>query len=277
MQLKNLIFAFILIFLFFITSCGKISTKREIERYREINPLEQVTVNLNRGDVEIVGWSRDFVEIEIKRMIFSGLANDINLITIDFLKDAKNFLINGNVPARVNGSVFMRIYLPFMLLKANLNLGASNLSMTKFFGNSDIVNSEGSIFVDFYGTFLRVYSSKGAVDVNVKSSLPVDISAVTEKSDIKINISEIGRASFLDVKSSEGDILLNLFTKIEHELFATSRNKNIAINYKLNNLKVIDGEISYLSGKLGSLKSPFDYAKIYLSNVAGKIIVNQAK
>jgi len=272
----RLILFYLLLILFF--NCSKIpnfNLKILNEKYREISPVDLLNINSNKGDIEIIGWAKDTIEISIKKYLFSGIQNDINLISISFLKEEKQLSVNTVIPARVDGKIDMKIYVPFILLKINLHSNKGDINISKYLGNLDIFNNNGSISIDFQGNLLRINSNDSKIDLNIKSNNSSDIVINNEDGNIKVNVSEIGNRSYLDIKSVNGNILLNLQNQINHDLFVLNENKNINLNYKLKNYKFIEGTTNYLYGTKNIINNNFNNLKIYIKNINGKININQ--
>lgn len=272
----KLLFLNLLIFLFF--SCSKIPSfnlKILNEKYREISPVDLLNINSTKGNIEIIGWAKDTIEISTKKYLFSGLSNDINLMSINFVKEDKALSVNTVIPARVDGKIDLKFYVPFILLKININSNICDINISKYLGNLDILNNNGSIFVDFQGNLLRINSNNSKIDLNIKSSNSSDMIINNEDGNIKVNVIEIGSKSYLDIKSVNGNILLNLQNKINHDLFLLNENKNINLNYKLKNYKFIEGTTNYLYGTKNLINNNLNNLKIYIKNINGKININQ--
>ncbi|MBN2544861.1 MAG: hypothetical protein JXB50_03625 [Spirochaetes bacterium] len=271
-------FIIIYLFLIFFFNCSKItnfSVKTLNEKYREITPVDLLYINSNKGDIEIIGWAKDTIEIRTKKYLYTGLANDINLMSIKFLKEGKKISVDSVIPARVDGKIDIKFYIPFILLKIFIDSNIGNINISNYLGNLDITNNNGSIQIDFQGNFLRINSNDSKIDLNIKSYSSSDMIINNEDGNIKINVSEIGNKSYLDIKSINGNILLNLQNKINHDLVVLNENKNIDINYKLRNYNFIEGTTNYLYGTKNILNNNLNNLKIYIKNINGKIIVNE--
>lgn len=272
--MKKLFYFIVVMILLF--SCKKSVKKTEFERYREINPVKELLVKLNKCDIEIVGYHKDFIEIDVKKTLYSGISSDIKLISIEFLKDNETFIINANVPARVDGNLYLKIFVPFILFKIELNSENSNVIVGKFPGNIFIKNERGEISVDFYGSILRLSTITGNININLKSSDNIDAIIQNDEGNIKVNLYQVGEVSFIDIINKKGNTNLNLFKNIEHDLIISARSKqDVLINYDLN-LEYIDGIPSFIKGSTYN-NSLINHTKIFVSTTYGKINISRGR
>lgn len=261
-----------IIFILFLFSCNLplIQNKVEIEKYRDINNASGIKINSLNGNVEIIGWSKNYIEINAKKILLSGLPNDIKLMKVIFEKKDNDFIIETKIPARVHGEIELKIYIPFMILKLYLNTNNSNISIIKYLGIIELINNSGNINIDFQGELLRINSNNSKINLNIKSKISSDIVVNNEDGNIKLNLFEIGKKSFIDLKSKNGNIFLNISGKIPHEVFIINKNKYIMSNYKLSSRRYLEGAFTYLYGK----KDGNDI-KFFISNINGKINLQQ--
>ena len=110
MKTKIIIFLFI-----FIISCKFLSFKKRVvnEKYREKTNIKILKIDSIDGNIDIIGWAHDSVEIGTQKEIFSGLSTDLNLMDTLFEKNERELYIKTKIPTRINGKIDLKIYLPY--------------------------------------------------------------------------------------------------------------------------------------------------------------------
>lgn len=262
-----------ILLILFIFSCGKVDfgSKNEVNlKYREKNPIEVIKVDSLNGDTEIIGWAKDFIEINTTKILLSGFNQDLNLMDTLFSVDGNELQVKTKIPARVDGKINLKIYVPFILLKAYIYSKNGNMSINKFLGDAEIANKNGNIHVVFQGNILRIDSYKTNVDLYVKSYNSSDIVINNEEGNIKVNIETVSKYSYLDIKSLNGDVSINTSEDIEHKLIAVSKNDQISLKYNLTDLISSQKTYYLLSGQKGVNSN----LTIDIFNENGKIILD---
>lgn len=265
----------LIIFLFLLLiSCKFLKLKPKIVniKYREKNPIEILNIHSLDGDIDIIGWAKDLIEIDTKKTIFSGLANDLNLMDTMFEVHEKELIIKIKKPVRIDGKIDLKIYIPYILLKIYIDSKQGDIIINKYLGDVEIKNIEGNINFDFQGNILRIKSYKSKININVASYNSCDMIINNEEGDIKINIDAIGKSSYLDVKSINSNINLNIVDNIDHKLFIYNENKKTNIYYDLDEKSLINEANNYLTGKKG--KNYKDFI-LNISNINGKILLQE--
>ena len=118
--MKKIIF---LISILLILSCNISFLKKNKPvqtKYREKNPIEILKIESINGNIDLIGWSNNLIEIETNEIITSGFNNDIKLLDTLFIRDNNELCITTKIPERVKGLINLKIFIPFMLLKNKL-------------------------------------------------------------------------------------------------------------------------------------------------------------
>lgn len=220
-------------------------------KYREKNPIEVIKIDSMYGDIEISGWARDFIEINTNKILNSGFSQDIDLMDTLFNLNGNELQVKTKIPARVEGKINLKIYIPFILEKLYINSEKGDIYINKFIGDAEITNYKGNINYLFQGSILRVNSYKTDINLYVRSYNSSDIVINNEEGTTNVNIETVAKHSFLDIKSSNGDI--NLFTAfdIDHTLTVFNKNDKINLRYDIFDKILIEKEYAILNGKRG--------------------------
>ena len=266
----------LLVVAFFSCSDNFLKRKELDIKYREKTPVESIRIDSLNGNIEIIGWSKDFIEINTKKKIISGLPTDVNLIdTVFFLDEEYNELnIKTKIPARINARIDLKIYIPFILLKIYLNSQRGNININKFLGDLELVCSNGVSSIDFQGNILRINSYKSKINLNLSSYNSCDIILNNEDGEINSFIYTIGNNSYLDIKSLNTNVSLFISEEIDHKLMIKNRNKGINIKYKLDNYQTLEGTYTSVSGNYGK---NYNGLTIDINNENGKTNLQQIK
>jgi hypothetical protein len=251
------------------TGClGNINNKVINIKYREKNAVEVIRIDSENGDVELIGWSKDSIEINTRKVLYSGFNTDQNLMDTVFDKTENELNIRTKIPARVDGKIDLKVYVPYVLTKMYVNTRKGDITIEKALGDLEVTNSNGDCNISFQGNILRINSYRSRVNLDIKSYNSSDIVINNEEGDTKIEIETIGRDSYMDVKSLNGDVVIAISEEIDHELVATSNGRRITARYKLDNMSQIDGAYTSLSGSRG--KTPGNFT-LDITNENGKI------
>jgi hypothetical protein len=243
-------------------------------KYREKNPLESIRVNSLKGDVDITGWSKDFVEIDTNKKIFTGLASDINLMDTVFYFDEvyKELNIKTKIPTRINGSIDIKIFVPFTLLKLYINSGEGDVTVNKHLGDIELVSSSGNNDIDFQGNILRINSYKTKTFLKVLSYSSSDIIINSEEGSLNSYIYSVGDASYLDIATLNVTVNLSISQDIDHKLIVKNKSKGINVKYDLDDPNSIQGTYNIFTGNYGKKYQEFI---IDINSEGGAIDVSQ--
>ncbi|HNZ26193.1 MAG TPA: hypothetical protein PK385_06580 [Spirochaetota bacterium] len=262
--------------IFLLTSCSKnLMFNRQVNiKYREKNPLESIRVNSLKGDVDITGWSKDFVEIDTNKKIFTGLASDINLMDTVFYFDEvyKELNIKTKIPTRINGSIDIKIFVPFTLLKLYINSGEGDVTVNKHLGDIELVSSSGNNDIDFQGNILRINSYKTKTFLKVLSYSSSDIIINSEEGSLNSYIYSVGDASYLDIATLNVTVNLSISQDIDHKLIVKNKSKGINVKYDLDDPNSIQGTYNIFTGNYGKKYQEFI---IDINSEGGAIDVSQ--
>jgi hypothetical protein len=255
-------------------SCSGQKSNREVDiKYREKTPVEILKIDSTFGNVEITGWSNDFIEINTKKILISGLGQDLDLMDTIFEKNDNQMNIKTKIPARVDGKIHLKINIPFILMKLYINSKDGNIVIGKYLGDVELTNNNGNIKLDFQGGILRIDAKKSEVYVNVNSFNSTDIVINNEESPVNLNIESVGKSSYLDVKSLNGDINFVISSDIDHKIMATNKGKKINFKYDIYDKTSSEGTLSFISGKRGRNFNDFT---VDISNENGRINISSA-
>jgi len=263
----------LLSFLFF--SCGKIgcAPNKEVNvKYREKNPIETLKIDSLKGNVEVIGWAKDFIEINTNKVLVSGFNQDVNLMDTLFNIDEAELQVKTKIPTRVDGKINLKIYVPFVLLKLYVTSINGDININKFLGDVEITNRDGNINAVFQGGILRMDCYQTNINLYVKSYNSTDIVINNENGKTDIDIESVDKHSFLDIKSLNGDITLNSSFDIDHKITAVDKNDKIFLRYELEDKLFIRKEYNILTGRKGDNIN----LTVDIFNENGKINLNLA-
>ncbi len=236
-------------------------------KYRENNPIEILKIDSTNGNIDIIGWQNNIIEIESEKAISSGFQNDINLLDTFFTKNNNELNISTKIPERVMGIINLKIFVPFMLLKIYINSQTGNININKFLGDIELYQNRGNTNITFYGNILRLNTENSKLNLNINSYNSSDIVIINKDGNTRVKINEIGYSSFVDIKSLNGDIDFSISDHISYQFSVINQNKiNISYDYKKITSKF--GKYNYISGvsNKNKLKCIID-----ISNMIGKI------
>ncbi|OHD12386.1 MAG: hypothetical protein A2086_10010 [Spirochaetes bacterium GWD1_27_9] len=256
--------------IFIFSSCSSNMVKNRVVnvKYREKSPVEIIKISSVNGNIDIIGWSKDFVEINTEKLLISGFLQDLNLLDTLFEKEDNTLNIKTKIPARIEGKINLKIYVPFILLKIYIDSKSGNIGINKYLGDVELTNKNGNINIIFEGSILRIDSYKSRINLYIKSYNSTDVVVNNEDGLTDINVETIGKSSYLDVKSFESDINIAIFKDIDHKLMLTNKNGTIDVKYNIFEKNTIEGTHNSISGKKGN---GYNNLTIDVSNENGKI------
>jgi hypothetical protein len=261
---------FFVLFIFFI--CISCFQKKSISiKYREKNQINIVKINSSNGDLNVSGWSKDSIEIITKKRIISGLPTDLKNINTKFKIEDKVFIINTEIPARINGKIDLDVYLPYTILKIIINSENDNIKIKNILSDIELSNNSGNVELDFAGNFLRINTISSYLEIKINTEETADLIINNEKGETSCLVNTIGDNSYLDINSISGNINLKINNTLDHNLCVFNKAKMLNINYNLNKELFITGNYSYLTGSVGNNKN----INFYISNTNGNIIIQR--
>lgn len=269
------------IFLLFINTLLILSCKISIlqknkpitTKYREKNPIEILKIESLNGNIDLIGWSNNLIEIETNKLITSGFKNDIKLLDTLFIKNEKELTITTKIPERVKGIINLKIYIPYMLLKIYISSQKGDINISKYLGDIEIKQIRGNANINFYGNILRLESEKSKINLNIWSFNSSDIIIINKDGNTKVKVDEIGYSSFIDIKSINGDIDFSISDETSCQFTAINQNK-ININFEFNEVSSLKNKYNYITGT--KLKNK-NKCLFEISNLNGKINLRDFK
>jgi len=162
---------YILIILLTFISCINNSSKTiEIsDKYREKNLVNSMEMELNKGNIEILGWSQNFIEIDIKKRLYSGLNNDLSFITTDIQRKDYKVTVKTKIPPIIDGDIDLKIFVPYNLSFIFINCNDGKININDFLGDLNIINVKTDMDINFYGSILRIDSYSSNVNLNIRN------------------------------------------------------------------------------------------------------------
>jgi len=271
--MKHIFYIFIIILI--ITSCDSNFLKnREVNiKYREKNPIESIKIDSTLGNIDIIGWENDFIEVNTKKILDSGLLQDINLMETIFEKNNLELIIKTKIPARIDGKINLKISVPFVLSKIYLNSKKGNINISKYLGDIELINKFGNINVLFQGNLLRINSYKSKLTLDIKTFNSSDIIVNNESGNSLINLENVGKCSFLDAKSVNGDLNIFISKNLDHKIVVNNNNKNTNLKYSLIKKVYTNGTNESIFGTKGKY---FKDLIIYVNNDSGQVDLSLA-
>jgi hypothetical protein len=268
MKIKILFF---LILVLFSCKVADLKNKTFSVKYREKNQIEILNLESSAGNITISGWAEDFIEIEAKKVLFSGLKSDLDLMDTVFENNNKELSIKAKIPARISGKIDFNIFIPYIILKANIKSENGSITVDNYLGDLELYGNNSEIDLNFQGNILRVYSARSRLDLNVRSFNSTDIIIYNENGSIKSVIEETAVPSYFDIKSVNCEINLLLNQKINHFLYAINKNKKIYYNsYASNDKLYTEGTYNCLISRKGRQT---DNLNLLISNSDKKVSI----
>lgn len=270
--MKKLNIVFVISVYFLILFSCRVPEKITTSKYREKNDVDILKVESVHGDVTINGWANDFIEINTKKVLESGLITDLNLMKIMFENDGKTLLIRSKIPARISGSINFEIYVPYILHKIYIVSNNNTVYINEFLGDIDLKNNNCEIDVQFYGQILRVNSDNSKINLDIKSTNTSDIVINTKKSKLFVNFESHIQPLITDIISLNSDIVMNISKNISHKFFIINKNNKITVNYDIIKDVYIENEYTCLIGYRGN---DSHILNLNISNTNGKILLKE--
>lgn len=215
-------------------------------KYREKDQIDVLKVNASFGDIGIIGWSKNFIEIKSIKKLISGFPTDRYLLETNFIKNNNELTINAKIPSRVKGTINLVIYIPVTLYKVYVSSQNGIISIDKYLGDIELVNETGDININYYGSILRITTNSARIYLNIFSQNSTDIVINNENGNNYINLANTAPSSFFDINSVNGNIDLIIPENIRHNLNIITKNNNYYSYYEFDKNSSITESYNYL-------------------------------
>ncbi len=248
------IYAVIVLLMTFLIGCSNNNTVKieKTIKYREKNAVSSVSLDNIKGNVHVIGWGEDFIEINTNKKLMFGLQSDMNLFDTVFFRDNSNeLIIRTKIPARLNARIDMTIYVPFVLPEISIRQESGNITVEKYLGDLNIVSESGNHHITFMGQMLRMNCHKSHVDLDILSYRPADIVLIGDDGEYNMRMIKAAEQTYLDVSGQQTNINLNISENISHTLFLKSSEKRIHLRYKPDDMQIFNGTNMAISGTVG--------------------------
>ncbi len=273
MKKKFLLIIAVYLILIFNSSCFFISpevTTQEI-KFRERNETDELKIISPAGNITIHGWFKDIIDINTTKRLNSGFEVDLDLMQTITEKRENSLTIINRIPARVDGSIDMEIFVPFYLFKIYIDSMNGDISIEDYLGDIELTHNNGKIKFVFMGNLLRVNTYKSDSDITVRSYNACDMIINKEDGDLNMTIEAVSSPSFLDIKTLNGDVSLFISPDCDHRLFLKNLERDIKINYDLS---ILFAAAQSKTIKLGRRGDDIENLSIDISTKNGKTILN---
>jgi len=231
-------------------------------KYREKNLVNSIEVELNKGNIEILGWSQNFIEIDTKKILYSGLNNDLLFITTDIDRKDYKIIIKTKIPPSINGSINLKISVPYNLSFIFINCNNGKININDFLGDLSIINVETDMDINFYGSILRIDSYSSNVNLNIKNLDNTDAIIKNDRGNLFLIIDALENKSFLDLETLSGKTNLYIDKNISHTIQLVNIDGKYDFQYEIKNQKTINSSYTMFSASYGLGKG----LKIYIAN-----------
>ena len=244
-------------------------------KYRERNAVSSISLDNIKGNVRIIGWGEDFIEINTTKRLMFGLQSDLNLFDTVFFRDNSNeLIIRAKIPARLNARIDLVIYVPFVLSEISISQEVGNISVEKYLGSLNITSESGSHRIEFMGQMLRMNCSKSHVDLDIVGYRPADIVLSGDGGEYNMRIAKVVGQTYIDVSGHQTNVGINISDQISHSLFLKSNEKRIHLRYKPDDMQIFSGTNMAIRGSVGD--TPQDCI-IDVNANGGRIIMQRGK
>lgn len=248
------IYVAIVLLMTFLIGCSNNNTVKieKTIKYREKNAVSSVSLDNIKGNVHVIGWGEDFIEINTNKKLMFGLQSDMNLFDTVFFRDNSNeLIIRTKIPARLNARIDMTIYVPFVLPEISIRQESGNITVEKYLGNLNIVSESGNHHITFMGQMLRMNCHKSHVVLDILSYRPADIVLIGDDGEYNMRMIKAAEQTYLDVSGQQTNVNLNISENISHTLFLKSSEKRIHLRYKPDDMQIFNGTNMAISGTVG--------------------------
>ena len=263
-KIETKLFYFIFIILLIFTSCINNSNKtiETSDKYREKNLINSIDIELNKGNIQILGWSQNFIEINTKKILYSGLNNDLSFITTDINRKDYRMVIKTKIPPSIDGDIDLKIFVPYNLSFISINCSNGKININDFLGDLSIITVKTDMDINFHGSILKIDSYSSNVNLNIKNVDNVDVVIKNNNGNFVLLIDSLGGESFLDLETLSGKIDVYMNKSISHTIQLINIDGVYNFQYELENQKIIHSQHTMFSASYGKNEE----LKIYTTN-----------
>lgn len=273
MPKKRLPILLLITCLFGVTMLGSGCASQDVKVFAKTFPVEPGTilqVYNNKGDIDISGWDRDYVEVALKDTDWwtSILKGFVKEPTID-VTTAKEFIIrtpnstglSGYIPTRY------RISVPKGMLVTHVETSVGQINVDNVSGDVDAQTSTGEIQIHKVNGFVKAITGNGKIDITEVGGL---YEARNDRGEISVEVSAI--RDNLEIRSSLGSITVSLSPNIAAQLEASTSNGKVT--YTDLPLTVSESSNTRVAGRFGEV-SGAGIGRIKIENSTGSIILKK--
>ena len=239
----------------FLIGCSNQNTTKieKTIKYRERNIVSSISLDNIKGNVHIIGWGEDFIEINTTKRLMFGIQSDMNLFDTVFFRDNSNeLIIRTKIPARLNAKIDLVIYVPFVLSEISVSQESGNITVEKYLGSLNITAESGSHHIEFMGSMLRMNCHKSHVDLDIVGYRPADIVLIGDEGEYNVRMMKAAEQTYLDVSGHQTNVGISINENISHTLFLKSSEKRIHLKYKTDDMQIFSGANMAISGTVGN-------------------------
>ena len=261
----------------FLIGCSNQNTAmiEKTIKYRERNVVSSVSLDNIKGNVRIVGWGEDFIEINTNKKLMFGLPSDMNLFDTVFFRDNSNeLIIQTKIPARLSARIDLTIYVPFVLTEISISQESGNISVEKYLGSLNITAESGNHYIEFMGQTLRMNCRRSNVNLDILGYIPADIVLLGDGGEYDVRVEKAVGQTYLDVSCHHTNIGISISENIPHTLFLKSSEKRIHLKYKPDDMQIFNGTNMAISGTVGDVPQN---CVIDINAVGGRIQMQRVK
>ena len=202
------------LFIFLFASCQTFSTipmVREFYKNIELNKNSSIYFENLHGDLEIIGWEKDSIEIYAKK---TGTDSQLRQTHIDILKKEDNLYIKTLFPRADTQSIFVdfELRVPENILFKKIEIKKGNLNSFQIYGELQVSIKEGNIEIEDFSGTCNVFTDKGYIVARIFEN--------REKDNFTI-------------KTTDGDIRLYLPPQLDAQIEAETRQGEILSDFEL--------------------------------------------
>ncbi len=263
------IFYIIFLVVSLFVSCEN-NSKNTIEvsdKYREKNLIKSIEIEGNNGTIDIEGWSQNFIEIDTRKVLYSGLNNDLSFMTTDISQKDSKLTIKTKIPPSIDGKIELKIYIPYNLSFIFINSTNGKVSINGFLGDLDIINVKSDVDINFYGTILRVDSYSSNINLNMKNAVKIDAIIKNSNGLLNLYLDSVESASYIDLDMSGAKTNFYMNNTIPHEVQLVNIGGTYDFTYKMDNQKIIHSQYTLFSAAYGKSRD----LNVYVTNNKSEI------
>ena len=231
---------FVLVFL--LCACGGTEYTEEFFQSYQVRSGTVVSIDNPNGNVEIIGWDGDEVEISAVKVSYNGTDAleevDIYIDITDILK-----IRTEHPEGEMRTTVSYSIKVPHDVMIGLIECANGNITIEDVGGNPSLFTSNGTINVNSVNGVVKAYSSNGDIEVTGIRGLA---NLRTSNGNITAELPLLHEN--VDIRTSNGSINLLLAPELDAVIEAQTSNGEISVANL--NLDELEKEQTYLSGIL---------------------------